>query len=474
MKKRIALTTTLLLLAACLFAYAGRSPGGWDSFRNLDLTALTAVSYGVSWDESNSSSALTRTGPLVGYPSGNSPGNANLPVHALMRRCILNDSGQVVYYLDASDSTKKEAGGTANLDGTDGQVMVEIPKFYYRYSYTGTTHTWYISLYRFQGYEVHPAFVKNGSEVDYRYIGAYEAWTDGSTKLASVSGQLPTVSQTRATFRTRAANRGTGWRQLDFYLASAVQLLYLVEYADFNTQSVIGNGITDYETWPNGPQALSGNSNSDGNTTNQSTFNTDKWNASTVYSLNDEAIPDASQNGYTYRVTVAGTSAGSEPTWPTTLGNTVVDNTVTWECVRTNQYMSYRGIENIYGHIWKWVDGININNNIPYVANTDTEFADDTTTNYTRLTDTGGGGITLHNADGWQTTLEQTKGGFLPSAVGGSSSTYITDYYYQNSGWRVARLGAGASDGSNAGAFYWSLYYASSYSSSTVGGRLCF
>ena len=114
------------------------------------------------------------------------------------------------------------------------------------------------------------------------------------------------------------------------------------------------------------------------------------------------------------------------------------------------------------------------NDNIPYVSNTETDFADDTDTNYTRLTDTGGSGITLHNADGYQTTLEQTKGGFLPSAVGGSSNEYITDYYYQAAGWCVARLGGSASNGDTAGFFCWYLNLASDSDNVAIGSRLAY
>ena len=138
-------------------------------------------------------------------------------------------------------------------------------------------------------------------------------------------------------------------------------------------------------------------------------------------------------------------------------------------------YMSYRGIENFFGHLWKWVDGFNINDNIPYVNNTEAQFADGTATNYTRLEDTGGSGVTLINADGYQTTLEQIQRGFLPSAVvGGSSLTYITDYHYQAAGWRVAYLGGYAHYGSQAGFFCWRLSSSSGYRYRSISGRLCF
>lgn len=472
--KRISTVLIIALMAIGMTAAAADARRSWRVYVPQEHDV-----YGVSWDESQADTALTRTGTLVGFVAGQSPGNANLPLHSQMRRCILNDAGQVVYFLDGSDSTLKEIGGAADLSGTDGQVMVQIPKFYVWYEHSGTTHTWQISLGYFSGAVVHPAFVKNGVEVDYRYIGAYEAWTDGSTQLASVSGQLPTVAQTIFTFRTRAEARGAGWHQMDWYLYNAVTLLYLTEYADLNAQATIGDGVTDYEAWPNVPPALTGNSNSIGNATGNLTLAVDKWNASTAYSLDDEAIPDAAQNGYTYRVTVAGTSDAAEPTWPTTIGLTVVDGTVTWECVRHAGYQSYRGIENSYGHIYKFIDGVNVHNSAAngsrlYTAQDYTDFASDTDTGYTLIT------ADLSQAAGWVKTLVPTSHGFIPMTVGGSSSTYLSDYYYTefdtvpDGGWRVVFVGGVAANGSSAGPFCLSSYYGSSYAASIVGGRLCF
>ncbi len=394
--------------------------------------------YGVSWDESADSYA--RTGNLINIATGQTLADAYIPIQSSMRRCILNDSGGIEYYLDANDSTKREDGVIASdLTGADGQVMVQIPAFYYRYNYSGTTHTWEISLTPQAGFSLHPAFIKNGEAVLYRYIGAYEGigydnstsayfdgddvgdtktqWPGGTAidtandRLGSVSGFAPLVNETRAEFRSISGNRGTGWRQLDYDLASAIQLLYLIEYADWDSQSMIGEGRTALSggTWAKDSYiGVTGKSNSDGNGTNS----------------------------------VGGNS--------------------------NNAYMTYRGIENFFGNIWKWVDGININNNIPYVCNNDTDFADDTATNYTAL------GITLINANGYQQTLEQTSRGFLPASVGGSSSTYLTDYYYQSTGWRVARLGGAVSSGAYAGVAFWIAYSASSNDDVYIGGRLCF
>ena len=367
--------------------------------------------YGVSWDEDADADTYVRTGKLASEACGVSPGNAKLPIHKLIRRCVLNDDGTVNYYLDPNDSTLKADGVTASvLDGTDGQVMVEIPKFYYRYSYAGTVHTWDISRTQLSGFSLHPAFSKGGTTLDHKYVGAYEAYKEGTAVLSSESGLTPAVTATRAAFRGYAAARGTGWHQLDFYTASMTQLLYLIEYADLDSQAMIGEGNTKYAAWPGSPPSVTGLSNGDGNGTgNKST---------------------------------AGGAAGD--------------------------YMVYRGIENIYGHIHKWVDGINVNDNVPYVCQNPDDFADDTVTGYTDL------GVTLAAADGYGNTLAAISAGFLPVTVGAGSNTKLCDYYYQAADWRVARLGGWAGNGLRAGAFGWGLTDDSSDSYSYVGGRLCF
>lgn len=462
---------------------------------------------GVEWDESKSSSALSRI-DAYGKKIRVAPFSFDShPVWGHMKRCLLNDSGEVVYYLDSSDSNKKIDGSAANLDGTDGQVMVEIPKFYYRHTYAGTIHTWQVSSIPRSGFSVHNAFIKNGETVNHRYIGAYEGvlyddslsdYTNGlqltadsttftlstgvisrigeshpftslevgnkiviagttnnngtftiatggtgnqsitvdealvdetaasttieteknftNDKLSSISDKVPINDGTRANFRALADKRGTGWRQQDFDLVSAIQLLYIIEYANWNSQTEIGNGLTDWvsATWDGwndyNPIEKTGNSNSNGNAT-------------------------------------ANNSTGS--------GN-------------TSSYMSYRGIENFFGHIWKWIDGFNINDNIPYVCNNDTNFADDTTTNYTSL------GVTLATSNDYVITFESIARGFLAASVGGSSTTYVTDYYYQNTGWRVTKLGGDADSGPLTGVACWSLNDSLGYLDRSVGGRLAF
>lgn len=131
--------------------------------------------------------------------------------------------------------------------------------------------------------------------------------------------------------------------------------------------------------------------------------------------------------------------------------------------------MRYRGIENFYGNIWQWVDGINILDNKTWVCYNPQNYADNTQTNYVELS------YMNANSNGYVKSLGfDANNPFvqMPSAVGGGSNTYFCDYYYQASGWRVARFGGDWVYGSNAGLFSWSLHYASSDAGSYIGSRL--
>ena len=364
------------------------------------------------------------------------------PIHTAMRRCVLKDDGSVNYYLDPSNSTLKADGSAADLSGADGNVMVEIPKFYFRNVRVDGVLEWEVANGPKEGFTLHPAFIKNGVEVPYRYMGAYDACffdaSDGTYKsglnlddatslidfgadqLASVSGVYPLVGVTRAECRALAKNIGSGWHQQDFWLSSAVQLLYLVEYGDFNSQATLGDGNT------NGDYLTSSSDQNDSPHTIAGVSNTTYGNEST----------DGNQP-----------SAGAKP---------------------GTAYMSYRGIENFFGNCWKWVDGLNIlPDHQAWATNDSSNFVDDTSSGFQFL------GV-VHNANGFVTDIIDEPGTFLPSAVGGSSNTFLTDNYFQNTGNRVARLGGAANAGSSAGAFYWNLLNGSSARARSLGARVCY
>jgi hypothetical protein len=337
------------------------------------------------------------------------PGNENYPAE-----------------LDRYNYNQYAQGGTAVLTGASGNVMLQIPKFYYKYSFGSNTHNYDVSLERKPGYEPHPAFYRNGAWVDYRYVGIYQAagWTgtwqqgDGTNawfststgKLGSVSGYKPLSNFSRPNFRAAAARVGTGWSLLDFWTYSMLKMLYITKHGNFNSQTMLGGGNTKFAGW--------------------------------------NFAADVSATGKVTSITSPGQSTAG--------GN-------------SGDYVNFMGIEDIFGTIWQWVDGWNINSGVNYVCSNSANFADDTTTNYTLF------GTTNPTATGWQETL-QSNIGFLPATVGGTGSDVarITDYYYYSGGWVAPIVGGGAGNGSDCGLFCLGADGAASVVFSGIGSRLCF
>jgi hypothetical protein len=361
-----------------------------------------------------------------------------------MRRCVLNANGTVNYYLDPNNSALKEDGITPSvLDGTDGNVMVEIPKFYYQYTLVGTLNTFRVSRVPLPGYTLHPAFVKAGIEVPFRYIGSYDAclWDDSAgqyvsglnldnmsanidlaaDKLASVADVYPLVGVTRPECRTLAANNGAGWHQMDFYLWSAVQMLFFVERASFRSQTLLGAGNTNISY----------------------------------------LVSSADQNDSPHTI------AGASTSW----GNTSTDGTQPSAGSRPGTaFMSYRGIENFYGNCWTFIDGVNINVGTVgtfFATNDYRDFADNTSTNHTLLSSA------IPTTSGFIRDIATEF--FLPvSTTGGSSTTFITDQYFASTSLNRILLGGGAANsGASAGAFGASGGSSDSRNRS-IGARLCY
>ena len=360
--------------------------------------AVFSVAYGVEWN--SATDTYLRTGAASGVANSTSYAGA---IQTQMRRCVLNADGTVKYYLHPTDSTKKADGTAAIINGTDGNVMVEIPKFWYKYEHVSGVHKWSISDgNRGPDYEVHPAFIRGGVEKDYRYYPAYGGF-NLSGKLISGSGRTPTVSQTRAQFRILAAANGAGWSQIDWNLLVAVQLLYLTEYANFNSQAMIGRGNdagSDYTM-------TTGGSNSIGNASSLST-NNDTW-------------------------------------------------------------MSYRGIENWYASMFKFIDGVNVQERKYFINSNPATFADDVFTG-----DYVDSGITSVATNGYVSNLVPSKKGFVASAVAGSDSTYIPDYFYQAAGSMVVLFGGNAGSGLYAGGFFLDANYGASSAVGRIGSGVSY
>ena len=412
-----------------------------------ELSLAVVERFGVgqasfTWDVSTSS------------PSA-APGGVAAPVvtsiHKRIRACVLTAEGTVAYYLNPANWAFKEDGTASDLSGKDGHVMIEIPKFWFQFDFDGSLMTWRVSSTDASGFTVHPAFFKDGKEVDFRYYGAYDAcvykdsagayvsglnWDDNAGSsgvgidinkdtLASVKGVYPMVGLTRAEFRALASNLGNGFRQLDFDLWSAVQILYLIENQTFFSQKVLGDGNT------NGSYvSQSGNQDDSPHTV--------------------AGAGDSIATGSTDSVTGAGGDAK-----PGT------------------SFMKYRGIENLYGNAWNWADGINVNvggDGKVYVTNDSQYFADDTSNGMTLVSSN------LPTSGGYISQLQSAAPYFLSASnSGGSSTTYVTDEHYASaSSNRVVLVGGGAASAARAGAFCLYSGDDSSIRRRNFGARLCY
>lgn len=366
-------------------------------------------------------------------------------IHRGMRRCLVNPAGQVVSYLSPVNSTMLENGTTADLQPALAahNVMVEIPKFYSRTTFSASEITWEISTVPVQGFELEPAFLQDGAVKDYRYVGAYDAsvydvsaatYLDGlnlddntvrvdttagtGDKLASVSGKFPMVGLTPVHFRTLAKNVGSAWNQLDFWLATAIQKLYLLEYGSFNSQLKVGDG-----------------------------------NVFGSYAAASSAAQTDSPHSAAGLSNGVGNASGGFNSSP-----------------RVNQqdWVSYRGIENFWGNCWNWLDGCNVIDNVVYTKQGGA-YVYDTTSGYTPL------GVALPQGGGFVRDIQNTKA-FLASTITGSgSNTHITDYFFGTSsptGNRVGLLGGPAALGFVAGVFFVGVGVSSGLLDRAVGGRL--
>lgn len=380
------------------------------------------------------------------------------------KRCNVADDGTITAYYGDDGYIE---------DGSKGQVMVYQPAFYYRVvplEYDRNTQSgigyhlrkanYYVSSIPKVGFKLHPAFYdKNGNPVKYILLSAYEAslWqastssyvndgTDNSTtwdltadRICSVAGKKPISGLykllTKPNLETIAANRGDGWHGDLIKAESANQLLMLIELGMMNTQTAIGQGITsitDNAAYNCG--SLTGSTSALGNAT-----------GSAASTINEK---------------------GGVQTTETAAGKVSI---------------TYRGMENSWGNLWKHVNGINIwgdgtmGGGQPFVSDDFIFNESKRDGNYKPV------GFTLANADGYINAMgyggEEYDWLFMPSEVGGTSVLPVGDYFYKIAdlnGYRIARLGGGWYGGSVAGGFYWSCSNGVGGRDRAAGGRLVY
>ena len=165
--------------------------------------------------------------------------HSSLPIQSGMRRCLLKQDGYVNYYLDANDSTLIADGTAAVLGGADGDVMVEIPEHWVLVTKEDTTLT--VKLAMAEGE------LEGAQRVPLHYISAYQVLVK-SNNMYSVSGESATGNLTIGQFRTAANKRNdkgiSGWSQMTYDYAVDLYWLFLVEYANRNSQAAVNNSLT--------------------------------------------------------------------------------------------------------------------------------------------------------------------------------------------------------------------------------------
>ena len=436
----------------------------WLMYQQEHPEDTTSDWYGVEWYTDDSQSSVRRIGNVNLHKS--------LPIQSGMYRCILNDNGEEVYKLDPNDSTKKEDGTAAVLDGTDGQVMVRIPVFYAKFETQGYRRRVMLSSRSKSG------FKKMGG----CYISAYEATIDRTTsdtpKLASVVNTtanfrggsnnsewdntyrsllgMPATSTSLTNFRAYARNRNNGdtkWNCMDYTAYKAIYWLYIVEYADRNCQLDFNDALTSEGFRQGGLGA---------GVTN---INRTKW---STFNSNHPFIKCGYTNSLGNKTGVVAFTMPDEYDAETPL---------------TTYVPSYRGIENPFGHIWKWTDGINVrispttdnggdNLSKVFVCSDPSKFNG---TNYEGYSHVGNEARTEEYV---KEVIFGEYGEIMPSVVGGNSTQFFCDYHYTDipttETLRGVLFGGYATSGVYAGFVYAYSSVTPSIMSTAFGSRLCY
>lgn len=417
----------------------------WEDIPDLE----ERYAYGVEWNTASSSPDGVRV--------GNMQLHRELPVQSKMRRCLLDRDGGVKEYLD-----NELSWGGSYLDYA---VMTEIPEHWYKLYFNGIKFRMMLSEIPLPGYK----------HVDKFYISTYEARmyrTDNLLCSAAGASELsdpnstnfrggdntaewddtyrsllgrPVTNLTRDQFRQAARKRGSGWEMYTYNAHKTLFWLFAVEYATLDSQKPFNaqkdaNGFAQGGLGP-GPTQMTGWTN----------FN--NANPLIPCGYTSEFGNGSGEKAYVVKNASGGTHA------------TLMAN-------------RYRGIENPFGHIWKYTDGANIQVttgdaglSILWTTDDPSNFSDTSYTGYDKK-----GNICRTNGYAKKMLLGE-DGDIVATEVGGRSSTYWCDYYYTNTSanrMQVARVGGSADDGSYAGLASVYTHYAPSDAYRHLGSRLCF
>lgn len=415
----------------------------WEDIPDLE----ERYAYGVEWDTASSSPDGVRV--------GNMQLHRELPIQSKMRMCEVDRLGAVT-----------AASVSGMVQRLDGSIMTEIPEHWYKLYTNGTKFRMMLSEIPLPGY----------NHIDKFYISTYEAcisrsegklwsenlyaYSDGNSSLNNLRGGdntsdwdgtyrsllgRPVTNLTRDQFRQAARKRGSGWEMYTYNAHKILFWLFAVEYATLDSQKPfnaqkdangfaqggLGPGLTQMTDWANfnntNPLIPCGYTNEFGN--------------------------GSGEKAYVVKNASGGTHA------------TLMAN-------------RYRGIENPFGHIWKYTDGANIQVttgdaglSILWTTDDPSNFSDTSYTGYDKK-----GNICRTNGYAKKMLLGE-DGDIVTTEVGGSSSTYWCDYYYTNTSanrMQVVLVGGHADNGSGADLADVRTDDAPSAAYRDVGSRLCF
>ena len=413
----------------------------WEDIPDIE----ERYAYGAEWDMASSSPDGKRV--------GNMQLHRELPVQSGMRRCILDNNGGVIKYIYDSNESQSSV--------LNESIMTEIPQHWYKLYTMGTKFRMMLSAIPLPGYKEVPKF----------YIGTYEAMIEritstlGSARLVANTNVnfrggdntaewdgtyrsllgCPVTNLTRDQFRQAARKRGSGWEMYTYNAHKTLFWLFAVEYATLDSQKPFNaqkdaNGFAQGGLGP-GPTQM----------TDWTNFN--NANPLIPCGYTNEFGNGSGEKAYVVKNASGGTHA------------TLMAN-------------RYRGIENPFGHIWKYTDGANIQVttgdaglSILWTTDDPSSFSDTSYTGYDKK-----GNICRTNGYAKKMLLGE-DGDIVATEIGGSSSTYWCDYYYTYTSanrMQVVRVGGTAGDGSYAGLANVNAHNAPSAAYRNIGSRLCF
>jgi hypothetical protein len=425
----------------------------------------SAKVYGVSWNK-GSSPTLTRTDSAVGMV-------ANAGVDTTVVR---NDFDNAEIYKDITQVTDSL-----------GNVFMRIPKFYIKKTDGTGFKTWQVSKDMFTGAYLPQCFwdFTTSTELSYIDIGKYNASLSGANKLESLSGTYPLINKTIVNFRTYAQANGNAYQQLDIHAVDILQTLFIIEFATLNPQSIFA-GYTGGEYVATDTATVAETAVNRIIVTNAvaATFvvgqaisvGTSLGGIQVFYGRTITSIDvyDASNKAISFDGAAVNIAIGNivwSSGWKSGFSSSITAKSGSPVSNSDSKHPAmYRGIENPFGSVWQFVDGLNITDRQAWVCANAANYASNLFASpYVQLGyvdgNTNGYPIEL----GWDANNPYAN---LPITVGGGTTTYYSDYYYQDVGQRIAFFGGTWYYGAGAGLFFWGLVNASSSASISISGRL--